>query len=135
MDSRGLVFVLAESGDDQTNYPGDYSALVTPGKYTVNFALRFGDAVTAAWIPYITPGQPPPLANLPEPLDWQGTLRTGPITVKVNPRMTPRPGSRPETLPDPANPLHLPPALGDQAVPNRQHDVEGGRGQPAVFLP
>ena len=70
VDSRGLVFVLAESGDDQTNYPGDYSALVTPGKYTVNFVLRFGDAVTAAWIPYITPGQPPPLANLPEPLDW-----------------------------------------------------------------
>jgi len=93
------------------NYPGDYSALVTPGKYTVNFVLRFGDAVTAAWIPYITPGQPPPLANLPEPLDWQGTLRTGPVTVKVNPRMTPRPGSRPETLPDPANTLHLPPAL------------------------
>jgi hypothetical protein len=111
VDSRGLVFVLAESDDDQTNYPGDYSALVTPGKYTVKFALRFGDAVTAAWIPYITPGQPPPLANLPEPLDWQGTLRTGPVTVKVNARMRPRPGSRPNMLPDPANPLHLPPPL------------------------
>ena len=111
VDSRGLVFLLADGEDDQTNYPGDYSALVSPGKYTVKFALRFGDAVTAAWIPYITPGLPPPLANLPEPLDWQGTLQTGPVAVKVNARLTPRPGSRPDTLPDPANPLHLPPSV------------------------
>lgn len=70
VESVGLTFLVAPGDAERANDPCGYSAHVTPGTYTLQIALWFRD-LGSKWS---------------EPLDWHGTLTTGPVKIKVKAR-------------------------------------------------